>query len=150
MFDLLSIALFFSTIILMEPITWFVHKYVMHGFLWVLHKDHHNHSGEERVFEKNDIFALFFSIPPALLIYGGLQNNLPLLASAGFGVTLYGIAYFILHDMVFHKRYGLHIKPRGRYMKRLTKGHIAHHLNPGKDNDVSCGFLYANKKFDVA
>ena len=26
---------------IMEGITWFVHKYVMHGFLWVLHEDHH-------------------------------------------------------------------------------------------------------------
>ena len=25
----------------MEGVTWFVHKYVMHGFLWVLHEDHH-------------------------------------------------------------------------------------------------------------
>ena len=25
----------------MEFMAWFTHKYIMHGFLWVLHKDHH-------------------------------------------------------------------------------------------------------------
>ncbi|HCY45426.1 MAG TPA: carotene hydroxylase, partial [Flavobacteriales bacterium] len=25
----------------MEGITWCTHKFVMHGFLWYLHEDHH-------------------------------------------------------------------------------------------------------------
>ena len=30
-----------TTFIFMEFVAWSVHKYVMHGFLWSLHKDHH-------------------------------------------------------------------------------------------------------------
>ena len=39
----------------MEGVAWFTHKYVMHGFLWVLHKDHHDRSNHSP-FEKNDFF----------------------------------------------------------------------------------------------
>ena len=33
---------FVSTFLFMEFMAWFSHKYIMHGFLWSLHKDHHN------------------------------------------------------------------------------------------------------------
>lgn len=33
------------TFIVMEGITWLTHRYVMHGFLWVLHEDHHQPTG---------------------------------------------------------------------------------------------------------
>jgi beta-carotene 3-hydroxylase len=39
----------------MEGFTWLIHKYVMHGFLWSLHKDHHDHSNDPPL-EKNDYF----------------------------------------------------------------------------------------------
>ena len=29
------------TFLIMEGITWCTHKFVMHGFLWYLHEDHH-------------------------------------------------------------------------------------------------------------
>ena len=40
---LIVLALFFF----MEFMAWFTHKYVMHGFLWVLHKDHHIRDGRK-------------------------------------------------------------------------------------------------------
>ena len=38
---LIKIIITLITVILMEGITWLTHKYVMHGFLWYLHEDHH-------------------------------------------------------------------------------------------------------------
>lgn len=38
--------------IAMEGATWLIHKYVMHGFLWMLHKDHHDHSNAGPLEEK--------------------------------------------------------------------------------------------------
>lgn len=35
------IAVFLATFFFMEFMAWFSHKYIMHGFLWVLHEDHH-------------------------------------------------------------------------------------------------------------
>src|SRR5690606_4529118 len=55
------------TFTLMEGATWIIHKYVMHGFLWFLHRDHHDHSSEG-VLEKNDYFFVIFAIPTIALM----------------------------------------------------------------------------------
>ena len=44
--------------LLMEGITWCTHKYVMHGFGWYLHEDHHQ--PKYKGFEKNDAFFVVF------------------------------------------------------------------------------------------
>jgi beta-carotene 3-hydroxylase len=41
--------------LIMEFMAWFSHKYIMHGFLWVLHKDHHK-KDQSSWFERNDLF----------------------------------------------------------------------------------------------
>ena len=38
---ILNIFVLISTFLFMEFVAWAVHKYIMHGFLWSLHKDHH-------------------------------------------------------------------------------------------------------------
>ena len=50
-FFAVTIAIF----LFMEIVTWCTHRYVMHGFLWYLHEDHHQprYNG---IFEKNDLF----------------------------------------------------------------------------------------------
>jgi beta-carotene 3-hydroxylase len=37
----MNVLAFFATFFFMEFVAWFTHKFVMHGFLWILHKDHH-------------------------------------------------------------------------------------------------------------
>ena len=51
---LVFITLTLLTFILMEGITWLTHRFVMHGFLWYLHEDHHKKGAG--FFEKNDAF----------------------------------------------------------------------------------------------
>jgi beta-carotene 3-hydroxylase len=36
-----------SAFLFMELMARFTHKYVMHGFLWILHKDHHLSDGRK-------------------------------------------------------------------------------------------------------
>ena len=60
--------------IAMEGATWLIHKYIMHGFLWSLHKDHHDHS-TKGVMEKNDYFFVIFAIPTIILMYLGSLKN---------------------------------------------------------------------------
>ena len=60
------LAVLLVTFFVMEGITWCTHKYVMHGFLWYLHKDHHQ--VEPGFFEKNDAFFVIFAVPSMLLI----------------------------------------------------------------------------------
>ena len=54
----LHILIFFLTFFMMEFMAWFTHKYVMHGFLWKLHADHHN-KDHDSWFERNDFFLFF-------------------------------------------------------------------------------------------
>ena len=62
-----------ATFIVMEFVAWSVHKYVMHGFLWVLHKDHHV-VDKDKVLQKNDYFFLIFAIPSMMLIFIGYKD----------------------------------------------------------------------------
>jgi beta-carotene 3-hydroxylase len=43
------------------------HRYLMHGLLWFLHRDHHQKAGGNHL-EKNDWFFVIFAIPGILLI----------------------------------------------------------------------------------
>ena len=58
----------------MEGVTWCTHKYVMHGFGWFLHEDHHQ-PGYPNVFEKNDAFFVVFAIPSMLFFILELDQN---------------------------------------------------------------------------
>jgi beta-carotene 3-hydroxylase len=142
----LNLLLFAVTAVWMEYVAWFTHKYVMHGFLWVLHEDHHRPRG--RGLQKNDLFALFFSLVSFALILNGVLRHWAPMTSAGLGVALYGVGYFLFHDVMFHRRIrGLRLKPRGRYLQRIVRAHKAHHQHSGRDSGVSFGFLYASKRF---
>ena len=74
----------------MEGITWCTHRFVMHGFLWYLHRDHHQ--TEPGFFEKNDAFFVIFAIPSMLLIGYGTYEHTWWKQSIGFGIMAYGFA----------------------------------------------------------
>ena len=58
---ILYFLLTISTFVIMEGITWFTHKYVMHGFMWYFHEDHHQPKYQNPL-EKNDFFFIIFSL----------------------------------------------------------------------------------------
>lgn len=141
-----NIIIFLVAAVGMEGVAWAFHKYVMHGFLWVLHEDHHRIHG--RRFQKNDWFALFFAGLSFGLIYGGLSRGSDLAASAGFGVTLYGLGYFGFHDLMFHGRIpALRFRPKSRYFTGIINAHRIHHGTVTKEGAVSFGFLFAPPKY---
>src|SRR5437763_271427 len=100
---ILFVVITLASFILMEGATWLTHKYIMHGILWTLHKDHHQKGSG--VFEKNDLFFIIFAIPSFLLIYFGTCNSVFWMQAIGFGIMAYGIAYFIVHDVIIHQRF---------------------------------------------
>ncbi len=59
---IIKILIITITFFLMEFVAWFTHKYIMHGFLWSLHKDHHQ-VDKDKTFQKNDYFLLQKNIP---------------------------------------------------------------------------------------
>ena len=143
---LLNLLVLLGIAIFMEYVAWFTHKHVMHGFLWVLHKDHQRPKG--RGWQRNDLFAAFFSAISFLLIVIGLLRGWMPLVSAGLGMALYGIGYVLFHDIMFHRRIpGIRLNIKGRYMQRIVRAHKAHHQKGGRENSVSFSFLYAPAKY---
>lgn len=131
----------------MEGVAWFTHKYIMHGVMWNWHKSHH--TVHKDPLEKNDLFALVFSIPSILLIVIGFEiQELSLLKFIGFGVLGYGIFYFVFHDIIVHRRIKIPFKTKSKYMKRIMNAHYKHHEVHTKEGAEAFGFLYALKKYD--
>jgi len=145
----MSVILFLGVVILtffaMEGITWLTHKYVMHGFLWYLHEDHHQPS--PGFFEKNDAFFLIFAIPSWLCIMLGLQNELYWVAGIGFGIALYGFAYFIIHEVIIHQRFKWVTRSNNTYVRTIRWAHKMHHKHLGKEDGESFGMLFVAKKY---
>lgn len=135
------ILLSFIVFLLMEPVVWAIHKYVMHGFLWVLHQDHHQKYPKKGL-EKNDIFVLFFALVSILLLYFGFTKESKLVMSAGIGMTMYGFAYFTMHDILSHKRINIFKNPKNPYFLAVIWAHRQHHRNSEKEPSECFGFVY--------
>jgi beta-carotene 3-hydroxylase len=103
----------------------------MHGFLWVLHEDHHvPHKG---IFEKNDAFFLMFAIPSSLLMIFGSLQGLDFRFFIGLGILLYGIAYFLVHEVLIHQRLPWFKRTNNIYFRAIRKAHKVHHKHLTKE-----------------
>lgn len=142
---LLYILIFFIVFFTMEFVAWFSHKYVMHGFLWSLHKSHHVKSNH--VLEHNDLFAIIFAIPSWLFIMLGVIYQSPISIWIGSGMTAYGIAYFLVHEIIIHQRIKWFRNLDNKYIKAVRRAHKMHHKHLGKEDGESFGFLIVNKKY---
>jgi beta-carotene 3-hydroxylase len=135
-------AVFFAVLFTMEGVAWVTHKYAMHGFLWFLHKSHHE--PRKGAWELNDVFGLFFASISIGFMAWSVQLGGPLWALfAGLGIMAYGAVYFFAHDMLVHNRGGLRLNPRKGYLARLYQAHRLHHAVDGKAGCVSFGFIFA-------
>ncbi|MDQ0506586.1 sterol desaturase family protein [Xanthobacter agilis] len=135
----INLLIVLLTVAAMEGVAWWAHKYVMHGFGWGWHKSHHE--PRTGLFERNDLYALFFAAIAIALIFIG-RHGAPVLW-VGVGMTAYGALYFVAHDGIAHQRWPFQFVPRRGYLKRLVQAHRLHHAVDGKDGCVSFGFLYA-------
>ncbi|KPM49329.1 sterol desaturase family protein [Jiulongibacter sediminis] len=134
------------TFLVMEAVTWCTHKFVMHGFLWYLHEDHHQPK-YQGVFEKNDAFFLIFAVPSMLLMYFGVEPVLNYKLFIGLGIMFYGMAYFLIHDVLIHQRFKWFDKIKNPYLVGLRKAHKVHHKHLGKEHGECFGMLYVPKKY---
>ncbi|MCA6462140.1 MAG: sterol desaturase family protein [Chitinophagaceae bacterium] len=142
---MIYVLIAFLIFFLMEPITWLTHRYVMHGFLWYLHKDHHQK--EEGFFEKNDAFFLIFAIPSWLCIMLGSMNQNYWVVGIGSGIAMYGFAYFVVHEIIIHQRFKLFSRSNNRYIKVIRWAHKMHHKHLGKEDGESFGMLWVARRY---
>ena len=129
----------------MEGVAWILHKYVMHGFLWNVHKDHH--ITHDKKFENNDFFALVFAIPSWLLMMFGIMAGCDYRLYIGIGVTLYGVCYVLVHEGLIHGRIKILANTKNANLLALRNGHLAHHQHDKnadykKENDKCYGMLW--------
>lgn len=144
---LLNSAIAIGVFFFMEFVAWFTHKYIMHGFLWIWHKSHH--TVHPHPLERNDLFALVFSLPSiGLFYYSAYHMDSFYLTSVAIGILGYGLFYFIFHDIIVHRRIKMPFKAKNHYMKRIMNAHYVHHEKHTKEEAEAFGFLYAPKKYD--
>ena len=147
MISMSAIITFVFTIIAMEGITWLTHKYVMHGFLWSLHYDHHN-KNKNNFLEKNDLFFIIFAIPSMSLIFlGKFVYPTMLLMPIGFGIMGYGFLYFLVHEIIIHYRFSEYFSINNRYLNGLRKAHKDHHKHINKEDAECFGMLWVPFKY---
>jgi beta-carotene 3-hydroxylase len=142
---IIFILIALATFLIMEGVTWLTHRFVMHGFLWYLHRDHHQQG--PGFFEKNDAFFLIFAIPSWLCIMLGLQHKNYLVAAIGFGIALYGLAYFLVHEVIIHQRFKWFTRSNNVYIRGIRWAHKMHHKHLDKHEGESFGMLMVAKKY---
>jgi beta-carotene 3-hydroxylase len=141
------ISLAALSFILMELLSYVLHRYIFHGLFWKIHKTHHESS--HSVFELNDLFSFSFSIAAIVLMIIGLQENIleSLSFPIGMGITIYGILYFIIHDIYTHKRFAK-LKTDNRIINIIKKAHQKHHQSAKKIGNEPYGlFLFDYELF---
>lgn len=134
------------TFVLMEGATWLIHKYIMHGFLWALHRDHHDHSTEGSL-ERNDWFFVIFAIPTIILLYLGVRNDFSPVFYIGLGIFLYGMSYFFVHDIFIHQRVKIFRHTQNPYFLAIRRAHKQHHKHIDKQEGECFGFLWVPVKY---
>lgn len=142
-----ALLYFFITVAafcLMEGMAWLTHKYLMHGWLWILHEDHHKK--RDGFFEKNDAFFLIFATPSVLLFWFGVQGYTWMLF-AGLGILLYGIAYFLVHDVIIHQRFKWFSRSDNSYIRAIRWAHKMHHKHLEREDGESFGMLFVARKY---
>lgn len=144
---MLGVLITLATYVAMEGITWCTHKFVMHGLMWYFHEDHHQPHGS--FFEKNDAFFLIFAVPSCLLIVFGSMEAFDWRFFVGLGIMFYGLSYFLVHDVLIHRRFDWFSRTDNLYFRAIRKAHKVHHKHLGKEDGECFGMLYVPRKYFV-
>lgn len=143
---LIYLGIVLITFLIMEGVTWLTHRYVMHGFLWYLHEDHHKKG--PGFFEKNDWFFVIFAIPSmGMILWGTLDPSMWWIQAIGFGVMLYGFAYFMVHEIIIHQRFKFFTRSNNIYIRAIRWAHKMHHKHLDKEDGESFGMLLVHQKY---
>lgn len=142
---IINLLSFFAAFAFMEFAAWFAHKYLMHGILWFVHKDHHDES--HKVVQRNDSFALFFAIPSWLCIMFGIIYGSSISVYFGSGIAAFGLTYFVVHEIFIHQRMKYFKNTDNWYLRAIRRAHKVHHKRLTKDDGECYGMLLVPFKY---
>lgn len=130
----------------MEIFSYGLHRWIFHGPLWKIHASHHQ-SKPGRL-EPNDLFAVFFSIVAIILLVLGLSDPIHSMAfPVGLGMTAYGFSYFVIHDLMTHRRF-VPLTTKIGWINAVRRAHLRHHQNAEKPGWEPFGlFLFPYSRF---
>lgn len=130
----------------MELLSYALHRFVFHGILWKVHITHH--TKRHGRFETNDLFSAFFtSLAIVLLAVGFFQPLAKPWFALGLGMTLYGMLYFVVHDLMTHRRFFPLSAPKG-WFETVRRAHLAHHQSIDKVGQEPFGlFLFPYRAY---
>ena len=140
------ILTYLGTFLIMEFMAWFTHKYVMHGFLWSLHKDHHR-KDHDSWFERNDAFFIFYAVVSILFFYLWQYEDFWAGLPIGLGIFTYGLTYFLVHDIFIHQRFKMFRNANNWYARGIRRAHKIHHKHLGKGDGECFGMLIPPLKY---
>jgi len=140
-FLLLVLASFAVT----EIAAYVLHRWVFHGVLWRIHQTHHDpaHGHGHGLFEANDLFSLGFAALSLGLMWAGREAPLESVAFAwGTGIAVYGLLYFVLHDLYAHRRF-MPFKTKNPAAQAVKRAHGRHHQSLTQEGQEPYGlFLF--------
>ena len=143
---LIYLLVFLAAFFLMEFIAWFSHKYIMHGFLWILHADHHK-KDHDSWFERNDLFFIFYAVVSMGFFFLWRFEIFNFGLAVGLGIFAYGFTYFMVHDIFIHQRFKLLRNANNIYSRALRRAHKMHHKHTGKEDGECFGMLLVPFKY---
>ena len=125
------------TALAMEPWAALLHGRFWHRSLWPIHKSHHRPQDPEggRALELNDALSLLHApVAVGLILYGCAGPVGPwreVAFGTGLGMSLFGVAYVLVHDGLVHGRLPMAGLLRFAYFRRVRSAHLRHHLKSG-------------------
>jgi beta-carotene 3-hydroxylase len=108
-----------------------LHGRVWHAWLWSIHRSHHDPRRPGARFEANDALSVLHAPIAIALILVGCKAGPGFAREAAFGVgvgmTLFGMAYLVVHDGLVHGRLPVQFLLRLRYFRGVARAHRVHH-----------------------
>ena len=115
-----------AAFVAMEPATAMTHRFVMHGIGLRLHRSHHRST--DHGWELNDTFPIAIAGLVCLGMWVGFHEpRLAGLVPIAVGVTAYGIAYAVVHDVYIHRRLRWFARRHVAVLDHLAAAHALHH-----------------------
>jgi len=80
-------------------------------------------------------------------IIGSLYMDYRWLLFVGIGISLYGLTYFLIHDVYIHQRFKWFKQLDSKYSRAILKAHGHHHAVTTKEDCESFGLLVVEPRF---
>lgn len=126
---ILWIAVALPVFVAMEYWSRLLHGKIWHSVLWAVHRSHHQRRSGR--FEANDALSVLHApIAIALILFGCVAEpswGREIAFGIGIGMSLFGMAYLIVHDGLVHERLPVSVLLRFSYFRNVRQAHLMHH-----------------------